>query len=363
MEQLINDIQDILKDYRADENLPNVKMTTQRIKRWVEQFEPNDREFILSELKHILLKRYCSKTKVKSFLKAVVDKLTADFKYTNATDFLNETVFLDLQPNGKSQKRMLELLKELLNDEYKFNIQNCGSKRRKNFVYVDDILCTGNTLFQDIKEWSKQNYEANKTNLEAVSKNEINLIFTYIFSHEKNYYKKKAEMRHKLNDEISNNHKMYRLIQVENSDSNASSSLDFILPLENGQPRVVTDYKNKVTEQVNTYLGERNYADTPEEFYRTQGKPNTEKLFTTPENRNRFENIMLKKGVEVLNNANARIRNMRALGFSLPSQKNFGFGTLCFTWRNIANNTPLVFWYAGGGFFPLFVKNQTNNIL
>lgn len=27
---------------------------------------------------------------------------------------------------------------------------------------------------------------------------------------------------------------------------------------------------------------------------------------------------------------------------------------LCFTWRNVPNNTPLVFWNPGGGFHPLF---------
>jgi hypothetical protein len=48
------------------------------------------------------------------------------------------------------------------------------------------------------------------------------------------------------------------------------------------------------------------------------------------------------------------------LGFSLPAYKDFGFGTLCFTWRNIANNTPLVFWYKNKDFMPLFEKNQTS---
>lgn len=51
MEHLINEIQDIVKDYRADENLPTVIMTTQRINHWVEQFDQADREFILIELK------------------------------------------------------------------------------------------------------------------------------------------------------------------------------------------------------------------------------------------------------------------------------------------------------------------------
>ena len=45
------------------------------------------------------------------------------------------------------------------------------------------------------------------------------------------------------------------------------------------------------------------------------------------------------------------------------SLKNFGFGALCFTWRNIPNNTPLVLWYSYGGFTPLFkVSRGVKNI-
>ena len=53
MEQLIDEVFDQLKDYRADELFPNVKMTKNRIKLWVEQFDEDDRVFILTELKHI----------------------------------------------------------------------------------------------------------------------------------------------------------------------------------------------------------------------------------------------------------------------------------------------------------------------
>jgi hypothetical protein len=358
MEQLIDEVFEQLKDYRADELLPNVKMTKGRIKHWIEQFDENDRVFILTELKHIFSKRYCSKSGVKTFLKAVVDKLTKDLNYKSAQDFLRMTIFLDLQPNGKSQKVMLKLLSELLTENYQFNIQDCGSIQKKHFVYIDDILCTGNTLIQDIKEWSGSEYAAGKTNLEAIKDNSAELIFAYVFIHAKNYQKKKAEMRHKINDGNTLNHKMYMRMEIDNNEGNVSSSLDFIFPLET-QDQEITDYKEKIIAQVDEHT-QRYNSNSPEEFFRADGRPQTEKLFTSAENRNRFEAIMLKKGVYILNHANTRIKNMRALGFSLPSQKSFGFGTLCFTWRNIANNTPLVFWYAGGGFYPLFVKNQTN---
>src|SRR5258706_14774655 len=127
MEQLIDEVFEQIKDYRADELLPNVKMTKDRIKKWVEQFDENDRVFILTELKHIFKTRYISKTNIKIFLKAVVDKLAKDLKYNSVPEFLRMTIFLDLQPNGKSQKIMLKLLAELLLENYQFNIEDCGT--------------------------------------------------------------------------------------------------------------------------------------------------------------------------------------------------------------------------------------------
>ena len=168
-------------------------------------------------------------------------------------------------------------------------------------------------------------------------------------------------MRHRIHPDISNKHTMYRLFEIENDENKHNSSLDFVYPIEINQPQIVTDYKEKVIIQVNEYTTKKYNKVSTEEFYRISGKPSSEKLFSSPENRVRFENIILKKGIEILGSANTQVKNIRALGFSLPSHKNFGFGALAFTWRNVANNTPLIFWYLGGGFTSLFVKNQTNN--
>jgi hypothetical protein len=359
MKQLIDEVFDQLKDYRADEISPNVQMTRNRIERWIDQFPEDDREFILTELRHIFSKRYCSKSNVKKFLKVIVDKLTNDLGYKSTPDLLRMTFFLDLQPNHKSQKVLLKLLAELLIENYGFNISDCGTIQKKHFVYIDDILCTGNTLMQDIRDWSKGRYDDKKTNLDAITDKSADLIFAYIFIHAKNYQKKKAEMEFKIGNGISANLKMYRLMQIENNERDISSSLDFVFPLESEQQKII-DYKEAIVSQVDKYTNEKEYKKSLEAFYRAEGTPKKESLFTSPENRNRFEEIMLKKGIQILSNANINVTNIRALGFSLKSHKDFGFGTLCFTWRNIANNTPLVFWYAGGGFYPLFVKNKTN---
>ena len=55
--------------------------------------------------------------------------------------------------------------------------------------------------------------------------------------------------------------------------------------------------------------------------------------------------------------------NLRPLGLINPQYKIFGLGTHYFTWRNIPNNAPLVYWWEvpGHKWKPLFpVANRGN---
>ncbi|MEM5808296.1 MAG: hypothetical protein QW818_04175 [Candidatus Aenigmatarchaeota archaeon] len=352
MEHLIESIYQTLEDYRADENRPFVRMTKDRIRNWINQFNEELRMPILTELDNIFKKRYCSKKNIRMFLEALIIKLTEDFKFTNPVEFLKNSNFLNLQPEGKSQRIMLSLFDELIQEKYELSLADCGTASKKLSIYIDDILCTGLTLISDIKEWSDQMFSANKTNKEAVTDGSTVLVFAYVFIHEKNYHKKKAEMRFKISDAVANNHIMYRLIEIENGIAH-NSKIDLIYPLENGQPQDVINYKNEIIQLVDTHTQQYNKT-SPEEFYRPAGLPANEQFFTSAQNRAIVENAFLQKGIEILRNSNPNNRNMRALGYSIPSLKNFGFGALCFTWRNVPNNAPLVFWYSGGGFIPLF---------
>lgn len=354
MEEFINDIYDLVKDYRSDEHV-RFRMSEQRIEQWVNQFDENDRIFLLSELKNILEKHYWSKDKVKQFIKDAVVTISQDLGYSNPQEFLRDCVFLDLQPEGKSQKKMLELLTEILRDEFSFDSSDCGTNQEKHFIYVDDILCTGKTLFDDIQGWCKDEYTNGETNLQALKTSKISLIFAYIFIHKSNYFKKLAQFGY-MDKSLKSNCQMFRAVEIDNT-NNLRAGLELIFPLES-EDELIMDYRDAIIEQVDEYNTGKKYNKAAEYFYRKTGMPKNESLFTSPENRNRFENIMLKKGMEILNSADVNIPNMRALGYSLPSQKNFGFGTLCFTWRNVPNNTPLTFWYDGGGNYPLFVVNR-----
>lgn len=355
---LIYDIYKLIKDYRLEFS-DGSRISRSRIKNWIDQFDKEVRIPILTELKNVFEKRYCSKKDVREFLEAIIQKLTQDFKFSSPTEFLKNSDFLNLQPEGKSQRIMLSLFDELIRKKYGLSLADCGTTSKKYSIYIDDILCTGLTLISDIKDWSEQNFSANKTNAQAVADNSTTLVFAYVFIHEKNYKKKVAEMRHKISNDVSSKHKMYRLIEIENG-IGQSSKIDLLYPLEHGQLQIVTDYMNEIIERVDNHTKKYNTV-SQEEFFRPAGQPANEQFFTSEQNRVIVENAFLQKGIEILRNANPNNRNMRALGYSIPSLKNFGFGALCFTWRNVPNNAPLVFWYSGGGFTPLFKVTRGGN--
>jgi hypothetical protein len=359
MEQLITDIQRILEDYRAGEKR-DVQVTTEGITIWIKQFERDVRLTILTELKHILKSRYFSKSRAQTQLAKLIEVLTRDFNYNSEKEFLEHAVFLDLQDIGKSQKAMLELLESIIQEKYGMQLKDCGSKSKRFSVYIDDVLCSGLTLKQNIESWSKKEFQAGKTNQVAVEDGSTELILMYFFLHEKNWRKKKSEFKRNLSKNFSDNINVYRVVEISNQVEDASP-LDLLYPVEDNQPQIVIDYKDMVVKHVDEYT-EKNHYVSPEEFYRPSDRPKKESLFTSPENRIIVENEFLRKGVEILNSSNANNKQIRALGYSLPSQKNFGFGALCFTWRNIPNNTPLVFWYLGGGFTPFFKKKSGPNI-
>ncbi|MBI3258585.1 MAG: hypothetical protein HYZ54_03760 [Ignavibacteriae bacterium] len=359
MDSLITKVFDLIKDYRSDERDPSVMVTEGNIKRWVNQFDEHDRTFLLDELTHIFSKRYISKDRAKSFLRKLIIKLSSDGSYNTIQDFLSHTIFLDLQPKGKSQKVLLKILKEIIEQEYSFDFTLCGSKSKTNNVYIDDILATGNTLFQDIKKWVGQEFSTGLTNLEALQRNNTKLFFSFIFIHEKNLKNKGKEFGIKIEKDFDTRYTTIYGCMIDNK-MDSESKYEFVIPVESGQPDFVLEYNKEIEQNVDKYT--ENYQNKPQSsFYRNEITPKIETLFSSSENRIRFENLMLSSGIQILKGSNNIKKNIRALGYSLPSHKDFGFGTLCFTWRNVPNNTPLTFWYSDNN-YPLFTAKKGNTL-
>lgn len=335
MEDLANQVADIVEDYRNDDG---IEMSSDRILQWANQFEPGDRAFVLEETKNILSQRYVTKSTGLKFLKLGVEKLAESYNYRSPSAFLKNTVLLDLQEEGKSQKALLEMLDGVARKHWGINSSDFASSSKTNYLYIDDVLCTGNTLFYDLKDWlaagGNQRVEQG-----------ANIILLYIFVHTLNTGKLKGRFYYA--DEVSDGFD-YNLISactVENDYENKNADLDLAFPLRQNQPEAVFDYLNRI--------------DSPldESVFRAPGRPRDEKLFSSPDNRIRYENILLSEGLSILDSVNVSKENVRPLGYTLPTHKTLGFGTLSFTWRNVPNNTPLVFWYSAPEWKPLF-KNK-----
>lgn len=318
-----------------------------------------DRVIILEELKNIFSSRYLSRNNVLEVWDDILTKLAKAHNFEDIKSFLLNCHFIRTQQKGKSQYALLEILAVFIQDKYNISIEECGSLSKKYSIYVDDVLCTGLTFKNDIVKWSKEEFSSNKSNYEAISDGSTILICCYIFLHTKNFYKKIKQIRYEKLEKIANilRDSMWA-IWIDNS-INESSKLEILLPRQDLASEKILAYENEIKSKVDIYTSEKGYT-TENEFYRNSNIPTKEVFFTTADNRSKIETIFLEKGIDILKNANVNNDRMRALGYSIPSHKNFGFGALCFTWRSIPNNTPLVFWYNGGGFLPLFDVRKGN---
>lgn len=148
MIQKADSIAELLADYQ------NNTMTSDHILNWVSQFEAGDQEFILDELLHIFKQTYLSKENCKQRLKNYIEYWIKEFKYVDVPSFIKETVFLDLQPAHKSQKELLILLNEILINEYNCDLSLSG-QIAKRYIYLDDVLSTGGTIFRNLDDWFK----------------------------------------------------------------------------------------------------------------------------------------------------------------------------------------------------------------
>lgn len=353
MENLIQSIYETIKDYRADEDNALVHQSPERIQQWILQFDEGVRIPILTEMDAILRERYRSRLRVQKFLLSAIESLREEYSFKDTVEFLRHAHFLNLQVEGKSQGLMLHILDEILQSTFNISLEECGSNSHSYSIYIDDVLCTGVTIVDNIEKWLADKFSTTKTNLEAVEEGLTKLAFRYIFVHTKNYHKKRAYFKKFRNDNLTASLYAMRVNLWIPNYLDDTSELGVMIPIEENQLPSIQDYQKKINQFVDSHIEGKNY-ESPAEYFRSSSIPINDKLFTSKENRVIVENAFLSKGIEILSTVNVRNQKIRALGYSIPSSRNFGFGALCFTWRSVPSNAPLVFWYDAPGFMPLF---------
>ncbi len=344
-EELIQGIFNIIQDYHCDEP---TSLTKGDIENWINQFPLDDRYFFLSEFLHILQQGiYLSKAEAKEKLNENLLLVFRKLGYTDVSRFIKQTVFLNMQKEGKSQPELLKMLTSIVKDKYGLTINTGLDKDAKNYVYIDDIVATGKTVRTDLNKWLQEKDIDGISFADKIKKGALQLVVSAFCSHtwaENNIhwiFKCSYE-----NDIFLKQPLFVSSYKIENH-VHPSSRLNFAYP----------QYDATIAKSYfDTLSG--NYED---KAFRATNTPKKETFYSSPENRIRFENIMLIKGIAILERVQKKNPAHRPLGATNPSYKTMGTGTLFFTWRNVSNTCPLIFWWdnASHGWKRLFpLKNR-----
>lgn len=334
MEQLAQKIVNITHDYHCDYD-DGFTMTVQHVLGWANQFDEEDREFVLNELLHVLSQGiYISKEKAIEILWEFINMKATSMGYQNLESFLRETHFISLQGAEKSQTVILSLLNDVLIEKAEFSLDICGSLGIKNYIYLDDILGSGGTFKIAIQKFITEN-----ALLESLKNNKIRLLSFFFCTH--TWGTDNARYSLKLTFEGSDyflNRNAFPIISYYTIENN----------IKGYNQRMNLVYPEKSKPEYDVYLASLDQATRQEDkAYRKITQPNNETFFSSKENRLHLEKIFLDKGIEIINQIQDEEskRKHRPLGKTYPGYKTFGTGTLFFTWRNISNTCPVVLWW------------------
>ena len=316
--------------------------------RWVRQFDESDRVFLLCELEHILPKSYLSKEDAINGIDYMFNFFVDLLKLNSVDELLDQSCFLRCQSDEKSQSKLLEFVDEIALKKFGRSVNDCGTKPIKYWFYLDDVLATGGTFQENITEVI-ENYK-----IENFKNDGIQILAVFFFIHSWASSNIEFIFKKKWGEFFPSTLKFFRFFEIQNNPNRnyyvKSQFHNHIYPRQSGQPQIVDDYLQSLT-----------HASSQEKFaYRADGEPTSEVFFSSPGARERYEQIVLLKGIELIRQIKGDVKpNTRPLGLIRPSYKTFGLGSHTFTWRNISNTCPLVFWWEANGWYPLFhVKNR-----
>lgn len=341
MKQLAESIVEIIKDYH---NYLGFQFTPDYVLAWVNQFDEGDRNFVLVEFLHLLKQGiYISETKARQLLFESIIILANKYGYNSPIEFLQNTNIIRLQGKGKSQSVLLDILNEELLDKLGVDMSICGTKSTKYAVYIDDLIATGGTAFRELRNWLLQNDSGGTQNLKNLNDGKVDVLVISFCCHNANnvLWRLKLDLK---SDAVTKKIKIYQYYEVQNHLNFLNQKYNFAYPTAN-QPASVSVYYKALPASAEKHS---------DKTFRNPKLPAEETFFSSPGNRIHFENILLSKGVELLNQAKELKPNHRPLGAGFPSHRTLGTGTLFFTWRNISNTCPIVFWWESPAWKPLF---------
>jgi len=318
----------IIGDYREGQ-IPRPDF--QHVNRWIEQF-PKEKELaILKEVIHILSKTYFPKKKIEAIFNGLTEhkKLAADnpaLHWTNAS-------LLDIQKGGNSQHEFTALLSRIIKQKYGIDVK-INSNNASCYYYVDDVLCSGSRIQQDLESWIKNE-----------APNNSKLVICIIALHRYGHW----ATTNKLAEFIKQSGKTIEIqwlrgIEPEDRKRYTDKS-DVLRPTSPPQDMLVQ-----------SYIANMKYQPT----YRTPGSLGELSIFSSEEGRNLLEQEFLIKGVHIRSTCIHLKIPHRPLGFSIL--ETLGFGSMVVTYRNCPNNAPLALW-VGDPWYPLLPRSTNKEAM
>lgn len=322
--ELLKSIASTISDYRHGEI---ATPDPAHIETWVNQFSAAARLPILNELDYVLKRTYINRATVTKFLAGLIAH--PDLTGADPCAFWRGATILNNQGGGNSQKEMLALLDAALRKHCGFGIEDCAQDGA-TFVYIDDVVYTGNRVLKDVSSWIKST---------APAKAKGHIIAIAFHRGGQHYAKGKirdATVAASKDVKVT----WWRRGEIEDRRSEINNS-DVLRPRGLGDDPLVAAYAASLT-----------YKPT----FRSQDGIGEHKFFSSEAGRSLLEQEFLKAGVRIRDMCPHLNKYQRPLGNMVL--ETLGFGSTIVTFRNCPNNAPLALW-AGDPWYPLFPR-KTN---
>lgn len=306
---LLESISNTISDYRSGEILAP---TPEHVEKWISQFNKNIHFELLAEIDYLFKQTYIQKERVILFLSNLIynTELTANSPMT----FWKNSHILDIQQNGSSQRDMINILMPLLASELFEEISQDGIPNG-SYVYIDDMLFTGNRAYSDLAAWMGS---------EITQKLNIHIIV--MFAYQYGVYTCKRRLKEaalRLGKELKL--QIWFIDILENRKAYKDRSDVFWLTN-------IPD--NQIAK---SYLSKS--ADVLE--FRTPSERIACDMFSSEKGRQLLEKELFIAGTKIINYCSSPSKSLPPFGFGYG----FGFGAAHITYRNCPNNCPLAFWW------------------
>lgn len=321
------ELAEIIKGFR--QNFIEIEINQGHVHKWISQFNPDTQHIILQETLHILKKWYFGQDKIELFLTETIEYLRSENKNSIDEDPLKGIYFLDIQESGKSQSKLIELLKYHVNEKYKCSIRTGNMGNEKYYVYLDDGLFTGSRLRKDIKRCLDIIPEGARIDVIYIIACRSGLDFS------RNELKEVCKTK---NIEIN----IHRWREICNNKTITRQGN--VVSYESVQECLWPSTKLAKLQEVSAYVEKLEELNGKRVYYcfRNARYGYTEGIFSDLINRDIVEEEFLKKGITILENIQEH-KGLYPLGYNLTPS--FGFGSFCATDLNISNTCPIVLWW------------------